>query len=1028
MRFDNIDQQLGELAGVVNAHIRGHNWQEAFEKMETLDDIASRVSALEKNQTTWGNTGPSSSTAGKRDGAMEEAIERLMSTVNELTEDFRATVEALKIEMGQINTKLAIIMRAVENRPAVPMGGDYGRMKVPEPRAYGGARDAKELENFLFDMEQYFRAIKSDSEETKVTMATMYLTNDAKLWWRSKYEDIKNNRCIIDTWDQLQKELKNQFLPENVDYIARRHLRELRQTGNVRDYVKAFSALMLDIRDMSEKDKLFYFLEGLKPWARTELQRQRVQDLASALGAAERLMDYSTESPINRRPQPSPSNANSSRPFRPTNLPRPGGSDNRKPPNTREPPPRNPNAFGFKPRPLTCFLCNGPHRVGECPHKTALSALQASIRSQEHEGGQEEVVEEGEDGAQVGALRFLNALNGQVVQARKTNEKGLIFVDAAINGKATKSVMVDIGATHNFCSEIEARRLGLCLQKDAGQMKAVNSKTLPTVGLAKQVPLKLGTWEDRVDLIVVPMDDFDVILGMDFLVKKKAIPIPAANSLLMMGEQTGVVPVQRKQLNNPKLLSALQFKKGVRRKEPSYIALVVAREGEDDETTPPMVLDALKSFNDVMPDNLPRNLPPRRDIDHNIALIPGAKPPAKAPYRMAPPELAELRKQLEELLEAGFLRPSKAPYGAPVLFQKKKDGTLRLCVDYRALNKVTVRNKYPIPLIADLFDQLSEAKFFTKLDLRSGYYQVRIAEGDEEKITCVTRYGAFEFLVMPFGLTNAPATFCTLMNQVFRDFLHKFVVVYLDDIVIFNPTLEEHVEHIRMVLQRLRENQLFVKKEKCAFGRRKIKFLGHIIEEGKIRMDMEKVKAIQEWKTPANVKELRSFLGLANYYRRFVKGYSKKATPLTELLKKEVPWEWSKECEGAFQDLKEAMMKDPVLALPDITRPFEVQTDASDFALGGVLLQDGHPVAYESRKLSAAERNYTAQEKEMLAVIHCLRTWRHYLLGSSFVVKTDNSAVSHFLTQPKLTPKQAHWHEFIAEFDLQFEHKAGTKN
>ena len=200
-----------------------------------------------------------------------------------------------------------------------------------------------------------------------------------------------------------------------------------------------------------------------------------------------------------------------------------------------------------------------------------------------------------------------------------------------------------------------------------------------------------------------------------------------------------------------------------------------------------------------------------------------------------------------------------------------------------------------------------------------------------------------------------------------------------------------------------------MKREKCAFAQERIKFLGHVVERGHIRMDLGKVRAIQEWKAPSGVRELRSFLGLANYYRRFVEGYSRRATPLTELLKKGVTWNWSDRCQGAFEDLKDAMMRDPVLALPDLTKPFEVQTDASDFALGGVLVQEGHPVAYESRKLSDAERRYTAQEKELLAVIHCLRVWRHYLLGSKFVVKTDNSAVSHFLTQPKLTPKQARW-------------------
>ena len=239
------------------------------------------------------------------------------------------------------------------------------------------------------------------------------------------------------------------------------------------------------------------------------------------------------------------------------------------------------------------------------------------------------------------------------------------------------------------------------------------------------------------------------------------------------------------------MISAMQLKKGLARDDLTFMAIPLESLESSRETVPKDILSVLEKYKDVMPDNLPKSLPPWRMIDHEIELLPGEKPPAKNAYRMAPPELAELRKQLDELLNAGFMRPAKAPYGAPVLFQKKNDGSMRLCIDYHALNKITVRNRYPLPIINDLFDRLHGAKYFSKLDLRSGYYQVRIVEGDEPKTTCVMRYKAFEFLVMPFGLTNAPATFCTLMNQVFHEYLNKFVVVYLDDIVVYNSTLEE---------------------------------------------------------------------------------------------------------------------------------------------------------------------------------------------------------------------------------------------
>jgi hypothetical protein len=234
----------------------------------------------------------------------------------------------------------------------------------------------------------------------------------------------------------------------------------------------------------------------------------------------------------------------------------------------------------------------------------------------------------------------------------------------------------------------------------------------------------------------------------------------------------------------------------------------------------------LDEFLDVMPEELPNKLPPRKQVDHAIEVILGVAPFAKAPYRMNHEELKELKAQLEELLAKGYIKPSKSPYGAPILFVHKKDGTLRMCVDYRALNKVMMKNRYPLPRIDDLFNRLSGAKVFNRIDLRFGYYQIRIAEGDEEKTTCHTRYGSYEFLVMPFGLTNAPATFCTLMNDIFRKWFDDFVVVYIDDILVYNGSIEEHAEHLRKVSQRLRENKLYAKFEKCEFGVAEVDFLG----------------------------------------------------------------------------------------------------------------------------------------------------------------------------------------------------------
>lgn len=515
-----------------------------------------------------------------------------------------------------------------------------------------------------------------------------------------------------------------------------------------------------------------------------------------------------------------------------------------------------------------------------------------------------------------------------------------MYIEVEINGQHIKT-MVDTGATHNFVVVGEAKRLGLKVAKETEWLKAVNSEAPPIHGTARGVELKIRAWSGKTYLLVVPMDDFQVVLGMDFFSKVKAVPIPFVNTVCILEESAPcMVPVLQGTKASGKMLSALQLTRGLKQGEPTYLATMVESTKDQGEQVglPREIETVLKENEDIMPDKLPRKLLPKREVDHKIELEPGAKPPAKAPYRMAPPELEELKKQLKELLDAGYIQPSKAPYGASVLFQNKHDGSLCLCIDYRALNKVTIKNEYPIPLIADLFDQLSGAKFFSKLDLRSGYYQVRIAEGDEAKTTCVTRYGAFEFLVMSFGLTNAPATFCTLMNKLFHPYLDKFVVVYLDDIVVYSNTLKEHVDHLRKVFQVLRENELYVKKEKCDFAKEEVIFLGHKVGGGQLKMDEAKIKAIQEWEVPTKVTELRSFLGLVNYYRRFIKGYSARAAPLTDLLKKNMGWQWTEKCQKAFEDLKKAAMQEPVLSLPDHRLSYKVHMDASDFAIGGVLM------------------------------------------------------------------------------------------
>ena len=301
--------------------------------------------------------------------------------------------------------------------------------------------------------------------------------------------------------------------------------------------------------------------------------------------------------------------------------------------------------------------------------------------------------------------------------------------------------------------------------------------------------------------------------------------------------------------------------------------------------------------------------------------------------------MKELKVQLSDLLEKGFIQPSVSPFGAPVLFVHKKEGTLRLCVNYRALNKMTIKNRYPLPRIEDLLDRLVGAKYFSKLDLYSGYHQIRIKKEDIHKTTFLTRYGHYEFLVLLFGLTNAPATFMTLMNDIFHEYLDEFVVVYLDDILIYSKTKEDHLKHLRKVLSKLREHRLYAKLKKCELFKNKVEYLGHYISGEGIAVDERKVEVIKKWPNPTNLTELRSFLGLASYYRKFVKNFSAIASSLTTLLRKDIPYEWKPDQQEAFDKLKEKLTSAPVLLISDQTKPFTVTTDASDTAIGAVLSQ-----------------------------------------------------------------------------------------
>jgi hypothetical protein len=400
----------------------------------------------------------------------------------------------------------------------------------------------------------------------------------------------------------------------------------------------------------------------------------------------------------------------------------------------------------------------------------------------------------------------------------------------------------------------------------------------------------------------------------------------------------------------------------------------------------------------------------------------------RVPYRTDPGETKEIHQQMQELLDKGYVCESLSPCVVPIILVPKKDKTWRMCVDIRAINNITIRYRYPIPRLDDMLDELSGVVVFTKVDLRSGYHQIRMKLGNEWKTAFKTKFGLYEWLVMPFGLINAPSTFIKLMNEVLRTFIGKFIVVYFDNILIYSKSMEEHLNHLRAVFNDLRDACLFGNLEKCTFCTDRVFFLGYVVTPQEIEVDQAKVEAIQGWPVPKTITQVRSFLGLAGFYYRFLKDFSTIAAPLNALTKKGVPFSWGTTQENAFTMLKDKLTHAPLLQLLDFNKTFELECDASGIGLGAVLLQDGKPIAYFSEKLSRLILNYSTYDKELYALARTLETWQHYLWSKVLVIHSDHESLKHIRSQRKMNSRHAKWVEFIESFPYVIKHKKEKEN
>nr|GEY46828.1 putative reverse transcriptase domain-containing protein [Tanacetum cinerariifolium] len=516
-----------------------------------------------------------------------------------------------------------------------------------------------------------------------------------------------------------------------------------------------------------------------------------------------------------------------------------------------------------------------------------------------------------------------------------------------------------VSITFSTQINITPSTLDHCYDVELADRRIIGLNTIP-----RGCTLNLLNHPFNIDLMSIELGSFDTIIGMDWLAKYQAVIVCAEKIVCIPWEnKTLIIHGDGSNQGNAtrlSIISCTKTEKYVKKGFPIFLAHITTKEVEDKSEK--------KRLEDVP---IVRNFP-------------------EAPYRLAPSEMKELAKQLKELSEKGFIRPSSSPWGVPVLFVKKKDGSFRMCIDYRELNKITVKNRYPLPRIDDLFDQLQGSSVYSKIDLRSSYPQLRVREEDIPKTAFRTRYGHYEFPVMPFGLTNAPAVFMDLMNRVCKPYLDKFVIVFIDDILIYSKDEKEHEEHLKAILELLKKEELYAKFSKCEFWIPKVQFLGHVIDSQGIHVDPAKIKSVKDWASPKSPMEIHQFL--------------------------------------AFQLLKQKLCSAPILALPEGSEDFIVYCDASNKGLGAVLMQREKVISYASRQLKIHEKNYTTHDLELEAVVFAFKIWRHYLYGTKCTVFIDHKSLQHILDQKELNIRQRRWLELLSDYDCHIHYHPGKAN
>ncbi|PKU73240.1 RNA-directed DNA polymerase [Dendrobium catenatum] len=945
----------------------------------------------------------------------------------------------------------------MERRPRRFMGRDRHsgefRVKLDIP-FFDGRLHIEDYLDWEHAVENFFDYMEIEPEK-QVKYVACRLRGGAGAWWSQLLQSRRREgRSPVRSWTRMKQLLRGHFLPTDFEQMLYLKYQHCIQGGrSVSEYTEEFYRLSAR-NDLNETTNQLVarYIGGLKEGIQDKLEMSSVWSLSEAVNfalKAELQLGRQQRSNIHRRSfveggQDSSKLPGTANRKTPAAIETGGPSSPAKPSADPRAPvkPKNPFRENPYPRPqgLKCFRCFQPgHKSNECPNRQQLQILDGEadedgvLVDDEQNTDIEDVV--GDEGEPVVCI-----LEKLLLAPRKSGQSqrhSIFKTKCTLMGKVC-DLLIDSGCTENVISRAVVQALKLKTTKHPQPYKISWVKKGMEIMVTEtcRVQFSIGkhyTCEVLCD--VVEMDVCHLILGRPWQFDVGAVYDGRANTYAVewkgkrlrflpqssgSGDKSDVATPALHVVTGSGLLSSWTD-------DTPIFALVLRESTIDHELSVQSGVEhLLDKFQDLLTEGTSA-LPPLRNLQHQIDFVPGSTLPNLPHHRLSPKEHQILQQLVDELLRNNLIQPSLSPCAVPALLVPKKDGSWRMCMDSRAINKITVKFRFPVPRIEELLERLSGATVFSKLDLRSGYHQILIRPGDEWKIAFKTRQGLYEWRVMPFGLCNAPSTFMRLMTDVLKPFLNICCVAYFDDILVYSATMAAHLSDLENIFLVLRQNQLYLNPSKCEIAASAVYFLGFVVSGAGIEVDKRKVEAITNWPVPQSFTEVRSFHGLANFYRRFIKNFSSLMAPITNCLKSK-HFSWEAEQSQSFEEIKLALSSALVLALPDFDKCFHVDTDASGIGIGAVLSQDKRPVEFFSEKLCPSRQKWSVYEQELYAVVRALKQWEPYLLHREFVLCSDHRALQFINNQKHVNRMHARWVMFLQRFSFVLKHKSGAQN